>query len=445
VYAPKVVKPRTKAAEGSATRLAAPKSTGAAAIGRYGQESRRGPAWNFGEIPLFPPERGSAPGGPAAVIQAKLTVGSVDDPAEREADAAADRVMRMADPGLSVSTAPDRISRKCAACREEDEAPTLRAKPARASGAVVGEAPCSVGETLRAPGQALDRATRGFFEPRFRRDFAGVRIHTGAKAAESAAAVNALAYASGEHIVLGAGQYAPHTENGRRLLAHELAHVVQQRPGVLARQPAPPASPPAPAPGGAPAPAGGPAPAPAPAPAPQDVIKNANTRRIDTLSRAIAELKEVRKAVELGLEPNPYNFTVAAIERWLHVNTAEKASAATIKKAEQLYLQNFTLSPKLVYQSNSVQVDPAGNDCPNDFAYSRGGVGPVYFCDNFLAKGPNCQRDVMIHEHFHLLGMAKEFYGAATTELALKSPDSLSQLAAEIMDGPHKASCLGTD
>lgn len=70
-------------------------------------------------------------------------------------------------------------------------------------------------------------------EPHFGHDFSGVRVHTDAAAAESARAVNALAYTVGQHIVFDAGKYAPETGAGRRLLAHELTHAVQQRqPGI---------------------------------------------------------------------------------------------------------------------------------------------------------------------------------------------------------------------
>ncbi len=92
--------------------------------------------------------------------------------------------------------------------------------------------PPIVHDVLRSPGQALDPGARAFFEPRFGHDFGKVRIHADARAAESARAVNALAYAVGHQVVFGAGQYSPHTPQGRELLAHELAHTVQQGPGA---------------------------------------------------------------------------------------------------------------------------------------------------------------------------------------------------------------------
>jgi len=79
----------------------------------------------------------------------------------------------------------------------------------------------------------LSAQLRSYFEPRFGYDFGRVRIHADGLAAEGARAVRARAYALGPDLVFGSGQYAPGTEQGKRLLAHELAHVVQQRDAVV--------------------------------------------------------------------------------------------------------------------------------------------------------------------------------------------------------------------
>jgi hypothetical protein len=94
--------------------------------------------------------------------------------------------------------------------------------------AEMSHAPTIVHDVLRSSGTPLDRATRSFFEPRFGHDFSKVRIHTGAQAAGSAADVAAKAYTVGNNIVFNSGQFSPLTQEGRRLLAHELTHVVQQ-------------------------------------------------------------------------------------------------------------------------------------------------------------------------------------------------------------------------
>ncbi len=89
-------------------------------------------------------------------------------------------------------------------------------------------APPIVQDVLHSSGQPLDTATRAYMEPRFGHDFSRVRIHADARAAESAMAVNAQAYTVGRNVVFGAGQYAPNTSHGQKLLTHELTHVLQQ-------------------------------------------------------------------------------------------------------------------------------------------------------------------------------------------------------------------------
>jgi hypothetical protein len=92
----------------------------------------------------------------------------------------------------------------------------------------VSEVPPIVHEVLRSPGQPLDAETREFMEPRFGHDFSHVRVHTDTKAAESAYAINAHAYTLGENVVFADGRYQPRSARGRHLLAHELAHTIQQ-------------------------------------------------------------------------------------------------------------------------------------------------------------------------------------------------------------------------
>jgi Domain of unknown function (DUF4157) len=95
----------------------------------------------------------------------------------------------------------------------------------------LSEVPPIVDEVLRSPGQSLDAGIRAFMESHFRHDFSRVRVHTDSEAAESAQAVNALAYTTGHHIVFTNNNYAPETLQGQQLLAHELTHVVQQSKG----------------------------------------------------------------------------------------------------------------------------------------------------------------------------------------------------------------------
>jgi outer membrane protein OmpA-like peptidoglycan-associated protein len=112
---------------------------------------------------------------------------------------------------------------ECEACRKKRLG--LQRSEAAAGPSV---APPIVHEVLRSHGQPLDAATRAEMEPRFGHSFAQVRVHADGRAAESARAVGAHAYAVGGDIVFAAGRYAPGSRDGRRLIAHELAHVVQQ-------------------------------------------------------------------------------------------------------------------------------------------------------------------------------------------------------------------------
>lgn len=156
-----------------------------------------------------------------------LSIGQSNDSYEREADTAAERVMSGAV-----------LQRKCSQCQEEEEEHRVRKLQRQETAPGPGTAPPVVHEVLNSPGKPLDQATRGFMEPRLGGDFSGVRIHADSRAAESARSVSALAYTVGRDIVFASGQYSPESAAGKRLLAHELTHVVQQQqwggPGTLA-------------------------------------------------------------------------------------------------------------------------------------------------------------------------------------------------------------------
>lgn len=92
---------------------------------------------------------------------------------------------------------------------------------------LVNEVPPIVGEVLNSPGQPLSAGARAEMGGRFGRDFSQVRVHTDSRAAESAEMVNAQAYTVGRDVVFGAGRFAEQTAEGKKLLAHELAHVAQ--------------------------------------------------------------------------------------------------------------------------------------------------------------------------------------------------------------------------
>src|SRR5579862_902209 len=191
-----------------------------------------GATWNFSKVPVYPLglRNGVERSSPAPTsrlpgpIQRKLKVGAIDDPLEHEADRVANQVMRMPASDAAITSTPPQVSRKCDSCKEEEKLQKKVAAPR----AAVGNAPASVHKTLNSPGQPLDSETRAFFEPRFGSDFSRVRIHADSPAAESADSVQARAYTVGHHVAFARDQFAPGTADGRHLLAHELAHVVQQ-------------------------------------------------------------------------------------------------------------------------------------------------------------------------------------------------------------------------
>lgn len=162
------------------------------------------------------------------VIQAKLKIGQQNDKYEQEANYVADQVMSMPDPPLQSTCTSDGKSAKCqpkqlSLGRESSQAILVKSD-------IAGKevAPPIVNKALEAAGQPLEASTRTFFEPRFGFDFRQVRLHKDGKAAESANALNAKAYTYRNNVIFGAGQYAPGEKSGLQLLAHELAHVVQQ-------------------------------------------------------------------------------------------------------------------------------------------------------------------------------------------------------------------------
>ena len=166
--------------------------------------------YDFSRIPIHSPA--------TSAIQTKLAVNQPGDEYEQEADRVSGQVTApQAHPG--VSSTPPFIRRFWGQSNRQMEA-----------------APASVDQVLASPGRPLEPALRQDMERRFGHDFARVRVHTDAAAEQSARDVNAHAYTVGHNIVFNADAFTSGTHEGRRLIAHELTHVVQQQP-VLQRKP----------------------------------------------------------------------------------------------------------------------------------------------------------------------------------------------------------------
>lgn len=175
-------------------------------------------AHDFSRIPIFKPS--------PIQIQPKLTVNTPGDVYEQEANRVADQVMRMPDSQLQGDCACGGGCPKCRNVQDVQEQMPVKHNQDHHDSEVAA-APM-VQEAKYSSGQPLDAANKAYFEPRFGHDFSKVRVHMNANAAEHTRAVNARAFTVGKDIVFGVGEYRADTSEGRRLLAHELAHVCQQ-------------------------------------------------------------------------------------------------------------------------------------------------------------------------------------------------------------------------
>ncbi len=193
-------------------------------------------------------------------LQAKLRIGPPGDKYEQEADRVAEAVVRMPEPH-AISSGTPYIQKACPTCeeqdvkrqpikeeeegklqrktKEEEEEEKLRKKPNDENENVQMKATSghtfeishnleSRIQSLKGGGQPLSESSKAFYEPRFGHDFSHVRVHTDTQAAKLAESVNAQAFTVGKDVVFSEGRYEPEKTEGRKLLAHELTHVVQQ-------------------------------------------------------------------------------------------------------------------------------------------------------------------------------------------------------------------------
>lgn len=215
---------------------------------------------------------------------------------------------------------------------------------------------------LGTPGRALGEQTRAFFEPRFGRDLGDVRLHTDSRASESARSVNALAYTVGNDIVFGQGQFAPDTTAGQRLLAHELAHTVQQRGATM------------PATGGL------------AISAPDDFHERQAERVADVVMAA--NVGEARDFPVAALAASP--LRVARLQRVVSFTTAP-GTFTTNAVAVTENATDFTLgSPVPAFQwTPDVTISGAATDVFSDWEVAHHQVGKTFQYDIFWGAGAN--------------------------------------------------------
>jgi len=209
----------------------------------------------------------------SGALQAKLRIGQPGDVYEQEADRVADAVMRMPEPGVQRQEEPEEEEEEILQAKplaeeitplvqrqvepEEEEEETLQSKPLANQitplvqvqrqeekeeirlKSLAGAAPEITPEigrdilSIKGSGQPLSALERAFFEPRFGADFGDVHVHSDARAASLARSINARAFTLGHNVVFGAGEYSSDPKSGRKLIAHELTHVVQQGAAAL--------------------------------------------------------------------------------------------------------------------------------------------------------------------------------------------------------------------
>ena len=185
-------------------------------------------------------------------LQPKLTIGAPNDKYEQEADRVAEQVMRMPEPWVQRPVEPEEEEEEKEAIQtkladgmqvqrqvepEEEEEEPIQTKQVSTHAPPVTPNLATRIQSLKGAGQPLPPTVRSYMEPRFGHDFSRVRVHTDAKAAETARVLNAQAFTTGRNVIFGAGQYGPGTSTGNRLLSHELTHVIQQSQQPLKLQP----------------------------------------------------------------------------------------------------------------------------------------------------------------------------------------------------------------
>ncbi len=177
-------------------------------------------------------------------IQPKFTINNPGDVYEQEADAMAEKVMRMpfesrqgGMPPCPTSIIGASIQRKCTSCEEEEKRkPIMRKEVGVFGGMPVSNSFSSSLNATKGGGSSLPKGTKSFMENAFSTNFSNVRIHNDSQANKMSQSINAKAFTHGNDIYFGAGQYNPNTHSGKSLLAHELTHTVQHVGNTLSIQ-----------------------------------------------------------------------------------------------------------------------------------------------------------------------------------------------------------------
>jgi len=377
-------------------------------------------------------------------IQPKLAINPPSDIYEQEADRISEQVGRVSEPCA--------CGGRCSGCQaKQPNQEHLSLQTSRVQGSDTAQiaAPPIVHEVLASSGQPLDSSTRDFMESRFGYDFSRVRVHSDARAAASAQSVNALAYTSGTDVVFGAGQFSPATTQGRKLLAHELAHVVQQGQAAssvsLQRQVTPAQ------------------------PAPKQIYPGA---RCDAEQR-----QKVEPAV---LKANQWLSTaLTALDAFLSGAQTKQAQAAAAALNKHFHSTAPAVVTYIKSRLTTIQSDIFGRQnfritCPpaNDAVCNQTSTGTelaavvsenqdeLSFCGRFFKRDEDDRASTIVHEFAHALpGLSKTnkmliidraykhdpYYHYLTTAEALTNAESYAMFTRELATGSSPAQAFIVD
>jgi hypothetical protein len=307
--------------------------------------------------------------------------------------------------------------------------------------------------SLAGSGSPLDPTTRASFEHRLGHDFSKVRIHADASAAESARAADALAYTVGHNVVFGAGQYRPATSEGRRLLAHELTHVVQQAGGssrharayvtasVVQRQ----AGPAAPGRAAAPAPAYGRSCSPGVANPCQSA--RCTPAQTSMMPGALGQAMRYVNTAIGALGARGLSSSTRATLRWYFASDSEETATAVRAR-----LQCIRGAIADTQSNNRFGCHPDEGDLAYVCVHGQPGAGwackdekaTICITDQF-PTGARARAEVLIHEHAHRIGLSagshpdiyrfQPRFPYMSTEQSFMNSDSIALFAGAVAEG----------
>jgi hypothetical protein len=353
-------------------------------------------------------------------IQPKLSINHPNDVYEQEADTVAEQVMQWDTPLQHKSFfAPSLIQKKCADC-EVEEKKAQRKKSSDKMGRGSSETENYLSSL--SDGKKLSNDERAFFEAQMGYDFSNVRIHNDGHANQSAKSISALAYTHGNDIVFGSDQYQPNTDKGKKLMAHELTHVVQQQSAaMIQRKPK----------FGADC-----------EPFHQCQVEEGIIVGRQYVDAAIKSLTPVADgSLASGKEVDKLNY---------HFKTAALADVKLI--IENYGLIKNELDAELLYvcyKDNPDDCKAEGGGAVGAFTFCSANRD-VHICSFYYVCGCDERGRMIVHELAHHLGLCTDYayrdeagYAALTKDKAMKNADSYATLASDLFTGSRN--CIGTE